>query len=238
MELIRTLQQVGSDLSVTPETHSCPAWQHSCTHHSAGVSLLAWHLCRGSELARSADQFLRWDVPRKRRRNIALQWKPAKSCRVFVGKHHLQQSQRQGHSLSSWAHACEDMPWLHMRSVSIMLSVAHSQSHGPMWIIQKAQRLGRWHNQAFGEVWPSQKSIRGGLGVSGYTHFPFLAMIICRVIQLSECNALWKTPWYSTYAWEAVMSESHSFFLEIQCLPQSISNAGIWHLCILSELHP
>lgn len=238
MELIRTLQQVGSDLSVTPETHSCPAWQHSCTRHSAGVSLLAWHLCRGRELAGSADHFLRWDVPRKRRRNMALQWKPAKSCRVFVRKHHLQQSQRQGLSLSSWAHAREDMPWLHMRSVSIMWSVAHSQSHGPMWIIQKAQRLGRWHNQAFGEVWPSQKSIRGGFGVSGYTHFPFLAMIICRVIQLSECNVLWKTPWYPSYAWEAAMSESHSFFLEIQCLPQSISNAGIWHLFILSELHP
>lgn len=119
-----------------------------------------------------------------------------------------------------WGHAHDYI----YRSVSITWSVIHSRSHGPMWIIQKAKRLGRWYARAFGEVWSSQKSMSGTW--NGYTHFPFLAMVIWRVIQLSKCNALWKTRGYPSYTCEAVMSESHSrpiaFFLDKQLKVQCI----------------
>lgn len=45
---------------------------------------------------------------------------------------------------------------------------------------------------------------------NGYTRFPFLVMVIWRVIQLSKCNTLSRAPGYLTYSSEAVMSESHS----------------------------
>lgn len=65
-------------------------------------------------------------------------------------------------SACMWGHAHDCV----YKSVSITWSVVNSQSHGPMWIIQKAKRLGRWYAQVFGEVWSSQKSISLGLGMA------------------------------------------------------------------------
>lgn len=121
-------------------------------------------------------------------------------------------------SACMWGHAHDCI----YRSVSITWPVVHSQSHGPTWIIQKAKRPGRW------SLWGcliQPKEHQSGTW-NGYTHFPFLAVVIWRVIQLSKCNALWKTPGYPSYVCEAVMSESHSrplaFFLdqqpEVQCI--------------------